>query len=87
MPRSSWKKANPERTAAYQRAYRERTGGGTAPNRFGRWTKEEDERVLAHSIPDRDLGAAIGRSVMAIAVRRSKLKRLADSQPTPKDQE
>lgn len=55
------------------RRYRQRTGAGLYPPRS--WTKEEDHRVLEHVIPDRQLGKEIQRSVSAISVRRTKLKR------------
>lgn len=55
------------------RRYRKRTGTGLYPARS--WTKEDDRRVLEHSIPDRQLGKEIKRSVSAISARRSKLKR------------
>lgn len=58
---------------AQVRRYRKRTGTGLYPARS--WTKEDDRRVLEHSIPDRQLGEEIKRSVSAISVRRSKLKR------------
>lgn len=54
------------------RRYLKRTGSGKYPPRS--WTKEEDERVVAHSIPDRELGEQIKRSVSAISGRRHKLK-------------
>lgn len=54
------------------RRYLKRTGSGKYPPRS--WTKEEDERVVAHSIPDRELGKQIKRSVSAISGRRHKLK-------------
>lgn len=82
MPRTEWKKANPEKAAESQRRYRERTGAGTAANRYGRWTEEQDQRVLAHSIPDRDLAKEFGRSVNAIGVRRSKLKKINSNTTT-----
>lgn len=55
------------------RRYRQRTGAGLYSPRS--WTKEEDHRVLEHTIPDRQLGKEIQRSVSAISVRRVKLKR------------
>lgn len=55
------------------RRYRQRTGAGLYSPRS--WTKEEDHRVLEHTISDRQLGKEIQRSVSAISVRRAKLKR------------
>lgn len=75
------------RAAGYQKRYRQnhpdqrnrnrkrnyaQTQGG--PNTRKHWTGAEDERVLAHSVPDRQLSAELGRSVMAIQVRRTRLK-------------
>ena len=39
------------------------------------WEKWEDKMVLEHSIPDRDLSKKIHRSVSAIQIRRSRLKK------------
>lgn len=39
------------------------------------WIKEEEKQVLAHSITDTELSKKIRRSVKAIQVRRSKLKK------------
>lgn len=41
----------------------------------GLWASWEDELVLAHAKPDRELSAEIKRSVRAIQIRRSKLKK------------
>lgn len=56
------------------RRYAERTGSGQYPKR--RWNDEEDQRVLNHSIPDRQLSKEIQRSVKAIQIRRCELKKL-----------
>lgn len=40
-----------------------------------RWTAEQDEKVLEHSITDSELSKIIGHSVRAIQHRRSRLKR------------
>ena len=39
-----------------------------------KWSAAEDELVLGHKIPDRELSALIKRSMGAISVRRSRLK-------------
>ena len=39
-----------------------------------RYTEEELEMILAHEIPDEELAKKLGRSVMAIQVKRAKLK-------------
>lgn len=41
-----------------------------------KWTKIEDEAVMAHNIPDRELSALIHRSMAAIQTRRSLLWKL-----------
>lgn len=44
--------------------------------KYGRrdWTREEDELVLAHSIPDRELSSLIRRSMKSISNRRWRLR-------------
>lgn len=39
------------------------------------WTDEEDEKVLAHTVSDTELSSDIRRSVKAIQLRRSRLKK------------
>ena len=53
--------------------YRDRTGSGKYARRL--YSKEEDERILAHDITDRELSKQIKRSVEAIQIRRSRLKK------------
>lgn len=64
------------------RAARERwrRNGGSRPrsdldgaSRGNSWLPEEDARVLAHSVPDRQLAAELGRSITAVQVRRWRL--------------
>ena len=64
-----------ERYAKTRDAQRERYYGTTS-NIYSprRWTTEEDEKVLAHSITDNRLSNEIKRSVGAIQLRRFKLK-------------
>lgn len=38
------------------------------------WTKEEDELVLSHKMPDRELSSLISRSMKSIVMRRHVLK-------------
>lgn len=65
-----WRLAHPEaRNAAKARNYNQ-----TGPSSGEPWTQEEDRRVLAHTIPDRQLAAEINRSVRAIQIRRSRIK-------------
>lgn len=58
---------------AQVRRYVLRTGSGKYPKRP--WSGEDDQRVLNHSIPDRQLSKQIQRSVTAIQIRRCKLKK------------
>lgn len=39
------------------------------------YTQEEDQKILAHEIPDTRLSEEIKRSVRAIQIRRSRLKK------------
>lgn len=41
------------------------------------WTGEEDEQVLAHSVPDRELSSLIRRSMKSISNRRWRLRAAA----------
>lgn len=45
-----------------------------APNSKSRYTDEEIEMILNHSIPDIELSRKIGRSVQAIQQKRKKVK-------------
>jgi len=69
-------KGKATRTATLQkRRYRARTGSGIYERR--EWTGAEDQAVLAHAIPDRELAPKLERSVQAIQVRRSRLRKVA----------
>ena len=50
--------------------YRARTGSGSGRHQ---WTQAEEEMVLSHSVPDRELAVRIGASVAAIQNRRWRL--------------
>ncbi len=52
--------------------WRKRTGSFRYDPR--QWTLAEDQLVLAHEMPDRELSKLIHRSAQAIQVRRSRLK-------------
>ena len=52
----------------WKKGYRRRTGSGLYEPR--RWSKEEIERVIKHEISDRELSKEIGRSVLAIQIKR-----------------
>lgn len=65
------------------RRYAERTGSGKYPPRP--WNATDDQRVLSHSIPDRQLSNEIQRSVKAIQLRRCKLKKLTGNSAAEKN--
>lgn len=56
-----------------RKRYRKATGTGLYKKRI--YTQDEDELILLHSIPDRELSKKIKRSVTAIQSRRTLLKR------------
>lgn len=58
---------------AYFRRYYDKTTD--APNRGQGWTVEEERLVLEHSMSDHELSRLIGRSVKAIQIKRSKLRK------------
>lgn len=66
-----------ETVRRWKERYRRRTGS-SGPRGYNagsvRYTSEEDELVLRHDIPDRDLAQLINRSVASIQNRRWKLK-------------
>lgn len=69
----NWIKNNQEKSYEYEKKYYNKTTN--AKNRYSRWSKEEDNLVIKHNIPDRELSKILGRSMKAINVRRAKLKR------------
>ena len=58
-----------------KRAWRLRTGSASTNKceKAGPYTCWEDELVLAHDIPDRELAKKLGRSAQSIQTRRSRL--------------
>lgn len=56
-------------------AQKNRYYGKTAIYAARRWTAEEEQKVLEHSIPDTELSSKIGRSVRSIQIRRSRLNK------------
>lgn len=46
-----------------------------AKNKRKLWTKKDEELILEHKILDRELSKILGRSMKAIHVRRTKLKK------------
>lgn len=57
-----------------KRRYRSRTGS----NKYlpHQWSDSEDQQVLRHERPDRELAKQIGHSVQAIQVRRCRLRKV-----------
>ncbi len=69
--RKTFKKRHSAKISEYNRKYYAKTAN--AANNGERWSSEEIEAVLAHKETDTELSKKIGRSVMAIQVKRSKL--------------
>ena len=73
-----WRHKGTERVREIRRAekkrYRDRTGSGKGRRS---WSKAEDQLILTqdHEMTDRELAPIISRSVCAIQVRRSKIKK------------
>lgn len=57
----------------YYRRYYKTTEN--ARNKRKRWSGDEDKLIIEHSITDRELSEIIGRSMKAILVRRTRLKK------------
>lgn len=69
-----WRRENRARyEKAKQRYYAQFVDG--AFERYARWEPEDEARVVAHAVPDRELAAELGRTVQAIQVRRARIKR------------
>lgn len=72
---------NPKRRvyrAQYNKRYYARTLFRRKPGKESYWTKDEDDQVLAHRVPDRELADKLNRSVGSIQLRRSRLKGLTE---------
>lgn len=67
-----WRLRYPDKRSAMRRRNYQR-GMRDARRGYQPWTQEEDIKVLAHSVTDRELARDIGRSVQAIQIRRSRL--------------
>jgi hypothetical protein len=69
---------NMEKFRAYRNRQRQRNYASTQkekiPAKLHLWTSTEDELVLAHIMPDRELSSKINRSVNAIQKRRCIIK-------------
>jgi hypothetical protein len=75
-----YRRRHPQKWAETARRYSQRTGsepGDFGGHKRGRksWDAEEDRLVLEHAVPDRQLAEEIDRTVRAIAMRRSRLRR------------
>lgn len=68
----TWRIKHPHKRNNGNLRYYRKTQG--ARNSNTRWTKEEIEMILEHSITDNELSELLGRSVRAIQVKRSKSK-------------
>ena len=55
------------------RRYRQRTGAYLYPS--SRFTPEEDDLILKHRMPDRELAEKLKRSIESIQLRRHRLKK------------
>lgn len=64
--------------AKTKNAYYKRYYGKTAVYEPHLWSNAEDAMVLEHSITDHELSEKIGRSVKAIQIRRSRLKKMKE---------
>lgn len=60
----------------HQRKLNYDRGSGSHEVSGAKWSKQDEDQVLEHSISDRELSKLIGRSVRAIQQKRCKLKKL-----------
>ena len=66
---------NREKYKVNRRRYNKKYYARTRKYNYIRWTKEMDNMVLEHKITDTEMSDIIDKSVMAIQVRRWRLKR------------
>ena len=78
MPNMKKSYSDMEKYRKIRNAQRKRYYRKTAKYERRVWTKEEDNRVLAHVISDTKLSEEIMRSVASIQMRRSRLKKLVN---------
>lgn len=71
---------------------RHNQAAGSEPGDFGGhkrgvipWEPWEEDRVVAHSVPDRQLAEELNRTLAAIIVRRSQIKRRSSTQQHNQD--
>ena len=75
MPNMKYAYADMEKYQRTRSAQRKRYYDKTAKYPRRSWTNEENKKVLAHAIPDMELSTQIQRSVRAIQIQRSRLKK------------
>ena len=73
--KDKYKDMEKHKKACYRqrRRYYEKTS--VAENYMKKWTPEECQMVLDHSITDSELAARLGRSVMSIQGKRNRMKK------------
>lgn len=70
----AWRQAHPERRAADRKRHYAQTQG--APNTRRPWTSADLNRIVADDRPsDRVLSAELGRSMQAISIMRSRIRK------------
>lgn len=68
-----WRRRNPEKMRKYMRDYYAKTS--CASRSHVRWDEDEKEKVWKHDKPDSELAREIDRSVKAIQLMRSRIKK------------
>lgn len=69
-----WRKRHPDRRASQRSKYYARMKKWDVRSRMP-WSAEDEEIIIEHVAPDRELAKTLGRSVRAIQVRRAQIKR------------
>ena len=81
MPKCLKKYKDPAKAREYRNRQRASNYAQTSIYPFkGRYADWEDELVLAHTMPDRNLSCLLQRSVVSIQIRRSRLKKILECQ-------
>ena len=78
VPKTIREYADADKARAYrnrQRKINYDRDGSDRRNHHKPWSKSEVDMILEHRLTDREIARAIGRSVAAIQVKRSNLKR------------
>ncbi len=68
-----WRKKYPSKWHKGKLRYYQKSQG--KQNSWKRWTYEEEKMVMDHSMTDTQLSDKLGKSVMAIQIKRGRLKR------------